>query len=82
MRHARGEVNLGDQSRAYSIIDSCFDVTFIGKTAVAGKTAVNARIAGQGWIHGIHHIGVDPSDPYPHGFWLSDCWGDASDLLQ
>jgi proline racemase len=40
------------------------------------------RVSGRGWIHGMHQIGIDSSDPYPQGFLLSDCWGDAFDLLQ
>jgi len=26
-------------------------------------------------------VGVDPSDPYPLGYKVADCWGDAFDLL-
>jgi len=43
--------------------------------------AVQARISGRGWVHGIHQIGLDPYDPYPEGYLLSDCWGEAFDLL-
>ena len=66
---------------ARSIIDSQFEVTFLGETEVAGRAAVLPRISGRGWIHGMRQIGLDPSDPYPEGFLLSDCWGDAFDLL-
>ncbi len=38
-------------------------------------------ISGRGWIHGIHQIGVDPTDPYPQGYTVSDTWGDAYDLM-
>jgi proline racemase len=56
-------------------------VSFLGQTSVAGRPAVLPRISGRGWIHGIHQIGVDPDDPYPEGYLLSDTWGDAFDLL-
>jgi len=81
LRHARGEVQVGDSYPAYSIIDSRFDVSLIGTAEVAGRPAVRAQVSGRGWIHGLHQIGLDPSDPFPIGFHLSDCWGDASDLL-
>lgn len=42
---------------------------------------VTPQIRGRGWIHGIHQIGVDPDDPYPHGFTVADCWGEAHDLV-
>ncbi len=81
VRHARGEVRVGDTSTARSIIDSRFEVTLKAETTVAGRSAVIPQISGRAWIHGLHQIGIDPSDPYPQGYLLSDCWGDAFDLL-
>lgn len=81
VRHARGEVSVGDSMTARSIIDSTFQVTLKSETEIAGRPAILPQISGRGWIHGIHQIGLDPSDPYPHGFKVSDCWGDAFDLL-
>lgn len=81
VRHAKGEAAPGERRTARSIIDSAFEVTFVAETEVAGRPAVVPRISGRGWIHGVHQIGVDPSDPYPEGFLLSDCWGEAFDLL-
>lgn len=82
VRHARGEVAVGDRVTAYSITGSMFDAELYGETAIGNKPATLTRISGRGWIHGLHQIGVDPSDPYPQGFLLSDTWGDAFDLLQ
>ena len=79
---ARGEVQPGASYFARSIIGSRFEVTHGGKTSVAGQPAVIPTISGRGWIHGIHQIGVDPSDPYPLGFAVSDTWGDAFDLMR
>lgn len=81
VRHARGEARKGETLTARSIIDSRFEVTLLGETTVADRAAVLPRVAGRGWIHGIHQIGVDPGDPYPQGYLLSDTWGDAFDLL-
>jgi proline racemase len=48
---------------------------------VAGRPGVVPEITGRGFIHGIHTIGVDPADPWPEGYAVSDTWGDAFDLL-
>ena len=81
VRRARGEVAVGDRVTAKSIIGSVFEAELIGETEVGGRPATLTRISGRAWIHGIHHIGLDPSDPFPQGFLLSDTWGDAFDLL-
>ncbi len=78
---ARGLAKPGDRFTARSIIDSTFEVTYAGDTTVAGRPAVQPIISGRGWIHGIHQIGVDPSDPYPLGYSVADTWGDAFDLM-
>ena len=79
--HARGEVEVGQTRIARSVIDSAFEVSCLGTTEVAGRAAVLSRISGRGWIHGLHRIGIDPDDPYPLGYTVADCWGDAFDLL-
>lgn len=81
VRHHRGEIAVGERVAARSIIGSRFDADLLGSTTVAGRPATLTRISGRGWIHGFHRIGIDPSDPWPNGYLLSDCWGDAFDLL-
>lgn len=78
---ARQQIAEGDSRIARSIIGSEFNVSISGTTTIAGRPAVLPRVSGRGWLHGIHQIGLDPTDPYPHGFMVADCWGDASDLL-
>lgn len=78
---ARGLAKPGDTFVARSIIDSRFEVTYAEDTVVAGRPAVQPIVSGRGWIHGIHHIGIDPSDPFPHGYSVGDTWGEAFDLL-
>lgn len=78
---ARGLARPGDRFTARSIINSTFEVEYAGDTSVAGRPAVQPIISGRGWIHGIHQIGVDPTDPYPHGYSVADTWGDAFDLM-
>jgi proline racemase len=78
---ARGQVKVGQSLKARSIIDSEFQVEIVAKKIIAGKSGILPRVSGRGWIHGIHQVGVDSSDPYPLGYKVSDCWGDAFDLL-
>lgn len=73
--HARGQVAVGEVLRARSIIDSEFQVVIARTATVGGVPAVLPRISGRAWIFGVHHCGVDPTDPYPRGFTLSDMWG-------
>lgn len=78
---ARGLAKAGDTFTARSIIDSTFEVTYAHDTTVAGRPAVQPIISGRGWIHGIHQVGLDPTDPYPLGYSVADTWGDAFDLM-
>ena len=78
---ARGQASVGQTFVARSIIDSEFQVEILAKKTIAGKSGILPRVSGRGWIHGIHQIGLDPSDPYPLGYKVADCWGDAFDLL-
>ncbi|MBB4003089.1 proline racemase family protein [Aurantimonas endophytica] len=79
---ARGEAAVGDRFEARSIIGSKFDVGIFGETKVGDRPAILPRITGRGWIHGFHQIGLDPSDPFPEGYAVADCWGDGMDLLK
>ena len=78
---ARGQAEVGQIFLARSIIDSEFKLEILEKKTIAGKPGIIPRVSGRGWIHGVHQIGVDPSDPYPLGYKVADCWGDAFDLL-
>ena len=81
VRHLRGEVAVGEKVSARSIIGGTFEVELTGQTRVAGRPATLSRVTGRGWIHGMHTIGLDPTDPFPEGFLLTDTWGEALDLL-
>ena len=80
--YERGQIGIGTSLSAHSIIDSTFSVEIAGTKKVGDFLAVTPRIRGRGWIHGIHQVGLDPTDPYPFGFKVADCWGDAFDLLK
>ncbi len=79
--HARGDIKVGGSTLSRSIIGSEFGVALTGTTDVGGRTAVLPRITGRAWITGTQQIGLDPSDPFPQGFVLSDAWGAHIDGL-
>ena len=43
-------------------------------TTVGSYDAVIPRVAGQAFITEISQVGLDPADPYPTGYTLSDTW--------
>ena len=74
-RAARGRVKPGDVVVSRSIIGGEFQTEFLAETTVGPYPATRNRVSGQCWIYGLSQIGMDPTDPFPHGFTLSDTWG-------
>ncbi|HEU0229095.1 MAG TPA: proline racemase family protein [Burkholderiaceae bacterium] len=72
--HARGQLKEGDAFTGLSILDSRFDCRIEGLTSLSGKAAIIPSIAGHAWITGTHQHLLDPSDPWPRGYRLSDTW--------
>ncbi|HUN49042.1 MAG TPA: proline racemase family protein [Stellaceae bacterium] len=72
--HARGELKLGERYLARSIIGSSFHCRIDGETRIGGKPGIIPVIAGQAWITGTHQVTLDPTDPWPEGYRLSDTW--------
>ncbi len=75
VRHAAGRARPGDVVVSRSIIGGEFTTEFVEQTTVGPCPATRSRISGQGWIYAISQIGLDPTDPFPLGFTLSDTWG-------
>ena len=75
LSHARGVMKAGDRLTARSIIGSTFSGTILGETSVAARPAILPEISGRGWITGTHQHMLDPSDPWPEGYRLTDTWG-------
>jgi trans-L-3-hydroxyproline dehydratase len=71
---AKGRMQVGDRYLARSIIDSEFLGTITADTTLAGKPAIIPSISGRAWISGMRTEMLDPSDPWPAGYKLSDTW--------
>ncbi len=74
MLHARGLMAVGDSYVARSIIGSTFHCRLEALTDLAGKQAIIPSITGRAWITGTRQEMLDPSDPWPAGYRLSDTW--------
>ena len=51
-----------------------FESTIESLTQVGDYDAVVPSVAGQAWITDISQVGLDPTDPFPLGYTLSDSW--------
>jgi proline racemase len=72
--HARGEMAVGERYVARSIIGSEFQCRIAAETAVADLPAITPEISGRAWITGTRTEMLDPDDPFPEGYKLSDTW--------
>ena len=72
--HARGEMSPGDHFVARSIIGSRFDCGIADVTSIGGRDAIIPSIRGRGWITGTQQLMLDPDDPWPLGYRLTDTW--------
>ena len=72
--HARGAMQPGGRFTATSIIGSTFTGRIVEETRVGGTPAIVPEIGGGAWITGDHRHTLDPDDPWPEGYRLSDTW--------
>ena len=77
--NAGGEMTDTDVYEAVSIIDSCFKGRIAGTTQVGDIAAIRPEISGRAWVTGSHQHMLDPDDPWPKGYRLTDTWGIPSD---
>jgi proline racemase len=71
---ASGQMNVGETFTARSIIGSEFHGRIADTTTVGDTPAIVPEITGRAWITGTHQHMLDPDDPWPEGYRLSDTW--------
>jgi len=76
--HARGEMAVGQRYLGRSIIGTEFQCRIDGTARVGDKPAIRPVISGRAWITGTHQHMLDPGDPFPSGYRLSDTWPDIT----
>ncbi len=72
--HAKGLMQAGDCYIGRSIIESRFIGGIIDRTTVGNHAAIIPTITGRAWITGQSTLMLDPSDPWPDGYKISDTW--------
>jgi proline racemase len=72
--NARGQLKEGETLTGVSIIGSEFVGKVVKETTIAGQKAIVPSISGRAWITGTSQLMLDPSDPWPGGYKLSDTW--------
>jgi proline racemase len=72
--HARGSMRVGQSMSHASVIGSTFDGRIVREVEVGGRRAIVPAIRGTAWITGVTQVLVDPTDPFPEGYLLSDTW--------
>jgi len=75
--HAKGMMKEGDTFEGVSLIGSRFTGRIAGVTRVGDRPAIVPQISGRAWITGTHQLMLDPDDPWPGGYRLSDTWPGA-----
>ena len=72
--HAKGQMRNGDTYIGRSVIESRFTGKIVGETTVGGKHAIIPEITGRAWISGTSTLMLEPEDPWPAGYKVSDTW--------
>jgi proline racemase len=77
LMHRRGLIREGQTLDHLSLIGTHFYGTVAATCMLGDKPAVVPTVKGQAWIAGIGQYGLDPTDPFPAGYTLSDTWMQA-----
>ncbi len=72
--HAKGLLKEHQRYIGRSIIESRFIGEIVGMAKVGSLNAVIPTITGRAWITGQSTLMLDPEDPYPQGYKISDTW--------
>jgi len=77
--HARGQMRATDRYSATSLIGARFGGRILGAATCGGVAAIRPEITGRAWITGRSTLMLDPEDPWPEGYRLSDTWPGTKD---
>lgn len=72
--HAKGRMKAGDRFVGTSLLETEFHCRIDSEIDLNGKRAIRPIISGRAWIIGTKQLMVDPADPFPGGYRLSDTW--------
>jgi proline racemase len=72
--HAQGAIEPGETFLHESIIGTRFTGRIHETGTVRDVPSVSVEITGRAWITAFHQYVLDPTDPFPTGYTLSDTW--------
>lgn len=72
--HARKLLSIHEPIIARSIIGSSFEGKILGTHVNDGITMIEPEISGRAWITGSYQLYLDPADPWPNGYRVTDTW--------
>jgi proline racemase len=72
--HAKGQIAIGESFNHESIIGTRFTGEIVKSLQVGSIPGLQTAITGRAWITAFHQYVLDPSDPLPTGYRLSDTW--------
>jgi proline racemase len=72
--HAEGLMQVGEEYVGRSIIESRFTGRIEEETTIGAVAAIVPSIGGRAWITEQRTLLLDPDDPWPAGYRVSDTW--------
>ena len=72
--HARGQLQPGQRFIGTSLIDGRFDCRIEAVDERDGRTWITPSLEGRAWLTDTRQLILDPNDPWPGGYRLSDTW--------
>lgn len=72
--HAKGQMKVGEKFIGKSVLGTEFHCQLDKALELGGKPAISPIISGRAWVTGTSQLMLDPSDPFPSGYRLSDTW--------
>lgn len=72
--YAKGQLSIGDTFVGTSLLGGEFYCRIDREEDIRGKQAISPMVSGRAWIIGTQQLMVDPDDPFPDGYRLSDTW--------
>lgn len=75
----RGQITAGEEITFHSVLGSEFTARIEDETEITNNTGYNRKaiipsVTGSAWITGRRQLTLDPTDPWPAGYRLSDTW--------
>lgn len=72
--HAKRVLATGDRFVGRSLIGSEFHCRIEAEARIGNRAGIMPSLSGRAWITGMHQHMLDPDDPWPGGYRLSDTW--------